>query len=67
MAAPSFRAQPRTGLSTRNHRATPPHEPKGDPDDIWAKVIWAGLNLSHADLQAKASGQVRGRIVGAVS
>lgn len=54
----------------RLHAASPrypPRKPKGDLDDIWAKLLWAGLNLSHADLQAKAIGQVRGRIVGAVS
>jgi integrase len=51
------RFDPGTALSTpRSVKALTGPDPRVIADDVWAKLLWAGLNLQHEDLPA-AGGQ----------
>ena len=44
------RFDPATALRTPRRRGPPGPDPRVIADDIWAKLLWAGLNLTPEDL-----------------
>jgi hypothetical protein len=52
------RFDPARALATpRSIRALIGPDPRVIADDVWAKLLWAGLNLEHGDVYASPAGR----------